>query len=154
MNDDIKNGLIGFAAMIGLSILAFIIMETDGAELAYLRNSGLETTAVVVEIREPSGLRTAGQSTIIFVRYTVNEVSYTNRLQIGSRHAYMGREVAILYNPGNPNQITARDSNISNYELEGSGWYVIVFGGIIIFTICCSWVLIRGIRTKRKEAVS
>ena len=72
---------------------------------ANLLETGSETTAVVTE-RTQGGRNARAR---VFVEYTVDGVLYRNRLNIQFARTYLEQEVAILYNPDNPNEITPRD---------------------------------------------
>ena len=87
--------IIAGIALIGFGIFAYI-------NTANLVASGSETTATVVE-RTQGGRHTASRT---YVEYIVDGVLYRNRLSIQFAHTYIGQEVAILYNPDNPRQIT------------------------------------------------
>ena len=109
-------------------VVSTIIHASFRAEHNALINHGSETTATISRINDQRIRLRGGNAGFVhvYVRYTVNGVTHNNRLEIRSVRRYVGEEIAILYNPDNPSQITARDRHLVPPASEERGGVLIV----------------------------
>ncbi|WP_310601529.1 DUF3592 domain-containing protein [Anaerosporobacter sp.] len=114
-NFGLKN-IIGI--IVGIGIIVINVMNFINKEA--LMQNGLETTAIVTEISTRGKNRSI--STKVYVKYTVDDVFYNNHLSIQNYGRYIGEEIAILYNPNNPNTITPRDRSIATDDTVSLAW--------------------------------
>ena len=109
-----ENPIFGGIILVVFGLLILASNITDYTNQMRLRHNGFEAAATVTELctirRSP--LIQRGSWAVggrVFVRYEINGVVHNNRLNIQFRHAYVGEELRIYYNPSNPSQITPVD---------------------------------------------
>ena len=109
LNKKKKDFLLGIAAgLFGLIVMGMGV-RTFVNQGALIRD-GLTTTAVVIELRIGTGGMAGGATTSVIVEYTIDGVTYQNRLRVPVRDTYVGEEILIHYGQNNPRTIIPVDA--------------------------------------------
>ena len=147
MKNNIIVGVFGSLVGLGLILLFAIVGINTQVRIANLIDNGSETTAVIVQ-RWVGGGGQHHTSIRIYVSYTVDGMAYRNRLYMRPDDAYVGQEVAILYNPDAPRQITVQDRALSDWVNESIVIPLLTVGVGALLLVASIRIWRKGIKEK------
>jgi len=147
---NIRDGIIAILLGVFVAVFFSIYWAVESAELSSLRSDGTVTTAVVSEIRTFERVLVRSGSPQVFVTYSVDGVTYTNRLRVGSSGVNVGDEFVIVYNPNAPDRMTFLDESLAE-QGDGTAFHYLLYIVCVLVILYGIWILQKGIRAKRKE---
>jgi len=94
-------------AVITMAVIASIFLSINNQ--TYLREYGLETNAIVIELRREYGTTLLFPTTRVYVNYMAGNMLYRRNLRINPRDTHVGEIIPIYYSANNPGLITVAD---------------------------------------------
>jgi len=111
--------------VITIAVVAFIVLSIKNQ--AYLREHGLQTNAIVIELRREYHAMLLSPTTRVYVNYTVGNVLYRRELRINPRDTHVGEIIPIYYSANNPGLITVADRSLATDTPWQLTWILVVW---------------------------